>query len=270
MVELLEQNRMRRRWALAIVVSLAWATTGCDLPGQPKLADRPVPANQVVDFDPLFQKNCAGCHGANGTLGPAPPLNDAMFLSIVPDDELLNVISKGRPGTPMSAFAHQHGGPLNDAQTEALAKGLKTRWKSTIDPSTPLPPYIATEQTASIQSTQKSEDGAKPFARACAACHGEHGQGTKGAGAINDQTFLGLISDQALRRLIITGRPDLGMPNFADNKARGTDYQPLSPAEIDALVALLGAWRQAPAPVEPVARSESPSQNSIDSKGQNP
>ena len=43
---------------------------------------------------------------------------------------------------------------------------------------------------------------------------GAHGE--KRIGAINDPAFLALISDQALRRYAITGRPDLGMPDYAD------------------------------------------------------
>ena len=31
---------------------------------------------------------------------------------------------------------------------------------------------------------------------------------------MNEPDFLALVSDQALRRIIITGRPDLGMPNY--------------------------------------------------------
>ena len=52
------------------------------------------------------------------------------------------------------------------------------------------------------------------------------------------------ISDQALRRYVITGRPDLGMPDYATAKDRGEHYQPLSSAEIDDLVALLAQWRR--------------------------
>ena len=55
--------------------------------------------------------------------------------------------------------------------------------------------------------------------------------------------FLALISDQALRRIIITGRPDLGMPTYAENDGRPSDFQPLTSAEIDDLVALLADWR---------------------------
>ncbi len=90
--------------------------------------------------------------------------------------------------------------------------------------------------------------GAKVFARACASCHGPLGEGGEsgdaGAGAINDPAFLALITDQTLRRYAITGRPDLGMPDYADNSGRSHDYQPMTSAEIVDLVALLASWRQ--------------------------
>src|SRR5262249_57842209 len=78
-----------------VTVSLLLAA-GCDLPGRPSIADRPVPANQVKDFGALYATHCAGCHGADGKLGPAPPLNDPLFLAIVPNAELMRVIIEGR------------------------------------------------------------------------------------------------------------------------------------------------------------------------------
>jgi mono/diheme cytochrome c family protein len=86
--------------------------------------------------------------------------------------------------------------------------------------------------------------GKQVFARACAECHGENGKGEEGGvGPINDVDFLAIISDQALRRIIITGRPDLGMPNYAEDDGRPSDFKPLSETEIDELVALLASWR---------------------------
>jgi cytochrome c oxidase cbb3-type subunit 3 len=249
MLDFCKQRTALNCWLAA--ASLLCALAGCDLPGQPNPSDRPVDSDQIVNFDHLFRTNCAGCHGADGKLGPAPPLNDAIFLSIVPDDELLRVIAEGRPGTPMAAFAQEHGGELNEAQVKALAMGLKADWKSPVTVKDPLPPYLGA--ASNPPQTKNLAFGAKAFSRACAACHGNHGQGTTQAGAINDPAFLGLISDRALRRIIITGRPDLGMPNFADNEARGSEYQPLSSAEIDELVALLSAWRQGAPGAEPIA-----------------
>jgi cytochrome c oxidase cbb3-type subunit III len=55
--------------------------------------------------------------------------------------------------------------------------------------------------------------------------------------------FLALISDQAIRRTIICGRADLGMPNFAEDDGRSSDFQPLTSEEIENLVALIAHWR---------------------------
>ena len=104
---------------------LAILATGCHRSDETKAPDRPVPADQVLDFATLYGKNCAGCHGANGKLGPAPPLNDPIFLAIVPDEVVAEPGRRGRPGTPMPAFAQSRGGPLTDDQVKALAAGIK-------------------------------------------------------------------------------------------------------------------------------------------------
>ncbi len=244
-IRLNEERPARVSSALSrLCLLLLFLAAGCDLPGKPRLADKPVSANDVVDFDGLYRHNCAGCHGTDGKLGPAPPLNEAVFLSIVPDSVLLHVISKGRPGTPMPAFAVQQGGPLTDAQVRALAVGIKPRWGATVKSHDSAPPYSVTTGSGAGDKGR----GAKVFARACAPCHGPLGNGGEngdgGAGAINDPAFLALISDQALRRYAITGRPDLGMPNYADKTGRPHDYQPMTNAEIVDLGALLASWRQ--------------------------
>ena len=248
---------------------------GCNFPGKPNPADRPVPADQVLDFNLLYGKRCAGCHGADGNLGPAPPLNDPLFLAIVPDKELHRVITEGRfatPGvkSPMPAFAQQQGGTLTAPQVQALADGIKKRWKAAPPAPANLPSYLGAmtkppsqalpEKPANVAPAPLREDEPvrtavlmqesrlKLFTRACATCHGGQGQGGKHGdqtiGAINNQAFLALISDQALRRIIITGRPDLGMPAYDGKQGRPSDFQPLTSAEIDQLVILLAQWRQ--------------------------
>ena len=58
--------------------------TGCDrLPGKPTPEERWRPATEVTDFSQLYAVNCAGCHGADGRLGAARPLNDPLYLALV-------------------------------------------------------------------------------------------------------------------------------------------------------------------------------------------
>src|SRR5262249_2194972 len=111
----------------------------------------------------------------------------------------------------------------------------------------PVPPGPdAPPKPEAVQSGAK-RDGATTFARACAVCHGDNGRGVPNGGrpanVPNHRVFLAVISDQALRRYVITGRPDLGMPDYAGPRPRQPDFRPLTPEEVNDLVALLASWR---------------------------
>ena len=137
----------------------------------------------------------------------------------------------------MPAFARDRGGPLTGQQVEAVVRGIKARWGGAPPKETP-PPYLAPKATGD------KERGAKLFDLACSACHGDDGRGGERAGAVHDRAFLALISDQALRRIIITGRRDLGMPAWSNDEWRSPKFQPLTSGQIDDLVALLADWRR--------------------------
>ena len=230
---------------------------GCndDFPGKPKPADRPLPQNEITDFATLFAQNCTGCHGKNGTQGPAPPLNDALFLSLIPDETLLSVIRDGRPGTPMPAFAVEQGGTLTAEQIQIIAKGVKTELpaaesddgQATYAAATFTRPDLLPSNSLRLEASVSAQASAL-FERACSECHGPNGAGGEtgyaSGGAINDRAFLALISDQALRRIIITGRHDLGMPNYAQTDGRPDDFEPLTSHDVDELVSLLASWRR--------------------------
>ena len=205
------------------------------------------PHETSASFEALFKQNCSGCHGREGKLGPAPPLNDSLFLAIVPAETLLETITNGRPGTPMPAFDRRHGGQLTTDQIQILAAGLKPRWEGKSPPVENVPSYLA-EAAPAASSAGNLERGSTLFANACANCHGANGTGTGEGelpGAINDPDFLALISNQTLRRIIITGRHDLGMPNFSGTDGRDANFKPLTPADVADLVALLAHWRSA-------------------------
>jgi cytochrome c oxidase cbb3-type subunit 3/ubiquinol-cytochrome c reductase cytochrome c subunit len=226
---------------LILLALLSGYTGGCgNAPGKPLPPSEPDRPSEVKDFGTLYGTHCAGCHGADGTLGPAPPLNDPLFLRSAPDTELLMVITNGRPGTPMPPFARSNGGPLTATQVKILADGLKTTWGKPGGPAD-VPEY-ASRQPADVSRGQAL------FSRACAGCHGERGQGGtfdgRYVGAINVPAFLALSSDQVLRRYVITGRPDLGMPDYAGKEGRPPDFRPLSSQDVTDLTALLASWRQ--------------------------
>jgi mono/diheme cytochrome c family protein len=216
---------------------------GCEEPwGKPRYEDRPLRPSEVVDFEPLFQTHCAGCHGADGRLGPAPPLNDQVFLAIVPDEVLHDVITQGRAGSLMPAFAASHGGSLTEKQVSALAAGIRQKWQTPASRDFSSAPTYLASQLASEALAEAAQKGEAIFAKTCATCHGGDGRGGD-AGAIRDPDFLALTSDQALRRLIITGRPDLGMPDFRGLAKLAGRPQPLTDEEVTSLAALLASWR---------------------------
>ena len=273
----LGDSRRRLRHAPLWVLAAALLLPGCEPPGRPDPADRPLRPEQVRSFARLFGTRCAGCHGAEGLLGAAPPLNDPLFRSAVSEEELAEVIRLGRKGALMPSFGIGHGA-LTDAQiklliyeikgvpyrvssqsnevtgpgdftVEVAADGQAPQWGTVPKRPDDLPP-LASSSTESGDAQR----GLEVFAQACARCHGEQGQGSDrpdGPGAINNRALLSLLSDQVLRRLIITGRPDLGMPDYAGKDGRPENFRPLTAAQVADLVALLASWRETGATAQP-------------------
>jgi cytochrome c oxidase cbb3-type subunit 3/ubiquinol-cytochrome c reductase cytochrome c subunit len=228
--------------APAIAILMALALAGCDsLPGKPKASDQVPLPSQVMAFGALYGSNCAACHGADGRLGASRPLNDPVYLALVPRAELRKVIARGVPGTLQPAFALNEGGTLTDAQIDALVGGVMDTWgKAAPVKAADLPAYAA----AAGDATR----GRAVYASACAGCHGPEGKGGPKGGAVADASYLALVSDQYLRTTVIAGRTDLGMPDW-----RGyTPGPPLTPQQISDVVAWLIAQRR-PVPGRPVS-----------------
>jgi mono/diheme cytochrome c family protein len=235
----------QRRGYLLICLGLLLSTTGC---GKPDPKQRFVRPEDVEEFPELFAQNCQGCHGPNGSKGPAPPLNDPLFLAIVPDAELHRVIGEGRKGTLMPAFAQDKGGTLTAKQVDILAAGIRGRWGEDSVTRVPKPPPYLLADAVRAGSSKKGDpaQGAMVFEIACVYCHGAEGKGGKDTrGAVNDPNFLALISEQALRRIVITGRADFGMPDYADEGGRDPKFKPLTAQEVADVTALLVSWKQA-------------------------
>ena len=219
---------------VAATIVMALGAAGCDtLPGKPKAADRNPLPSQVMGFAALYGSNCAACHGAEGRLGASRPLNDPLYLALIPRERLRRVVADGIPGTLQPAFGSSAGGTLTDAQIDALVGGIVDRWgKAAPGKAAALPPYAAAGGDAAR--------GRAVYATACAGCHGPDGKGGPKGGAVADASYLALVSDQYLRTTVIAGRIDLGMPDW-----RGyTPGQPLTERQISDVVAWLVAQRR--------------------------
>ena len=225
---------------VVIGVVALFAVSGCDsLPGKPSPAEREPLPSEVLTFGALYSQNCAGCHGANGRLGAARPLNDPVYLALVPRERLRHVIAAGVRGTAQPAFGSSAGGPLTDAQIEVLIDGMNNRWGAggRALPAD-LPPYDAGPTRPGDRGA--AGRGRLVYAAACAACHGEDGRGGAKGGAISDPSYLALVSDQHVRTTVLAGRSDLGMPDWRGGQAA----RPLTPREVSDVVAWIIAHRK--------------------------
>ena len=216
---------------------LLLAAVGCDLPGRPDPAARPVRPSDVRDARLLYAENCAGCHGDERGPGAAVALADPVYLAIVDDATLLRVTAEGIEGTLMPAFAQRAGGPLTDEQVTLLVADIRRRWSrpDALGGATP-PPYAATPAHLGPTPDMQAR-GAKVYATWCASCHGPGGRG----GSIVDGSYLGLVSDQSVRTAVIVGRPRLGMPDWRAL----VPGRPMSAQDTDDVVAWLVAQRPA-------------------------
>jgi cytochrome c oxidase cbb3-type subunit 3 len=215
---------------------------GCDrLPGKPTLEERWKPGMEIMDFSQLYAQNCSACHGADGRLGAARPLNDPLYLALVSRLTLRAAIARGMPGTSAPAFGEQSGGSLTEKQIDLLVEGMRSRWgKPENFQNVAFPPYSLQDAILKGANPVDQQRGAVAYRTYCAQCHGADGNGGTKGGSVIDPAYLALVSDQALRSAVIVGRPDLGMPDWRAY----VPGRPMSPQEISDVVAWLASHRQ--------------------------
>lgn len=75
----------------------------------------------------LFALTCAACHGAEGRGGlTAPTLNAKEFLQFATDDQITSLTATGVPGSEMSPYSLDFGGPFTQEQIVALTTYLRS------------------------------------------------------------------------------------------------------------------------------------------------
>jgi mono/diheme cytochrome c family protein len=214
---------------LIALISLIGATA-C---GVPTVHSPVVSPDNILDFNYLYARNCGGCHGFNGRGGPAIGLGDPVYLAIADDATIRRVTDDGVPGTSMPAFAKRSGGMLTDDQIAVIVSGIRSRWsKPNILRNSATPPYAATVPGDATR-------GEAVYVTYCSSCHGTNGRGATRASSVVDGSFLGLISDQGLRTVVIVGRPDLGAPDWRGD----LPGKPMSDQDVSDVVAWLAAQR---------------------------
>jgi mono/diheme cytochrome c family protein len=181
----------------------------------------------------LYAENCAGCHGSEGRGGAAIALADPVYLAIADDASIRKVVANGAKGTSMPAFAQRAGGMLTNKQIDLLTSEMRTRWSRPDTLNRVNPPTYASNSAGTVRQ------GEVAYGTYCASCHGTQGQGGPKGSAITNDSFLALISDQGLRTIVITGRPELGAPDWRGN----LPGKPMSDQEITDVVAWMASHR---------------------------
>lgn len=175
----------------------------------------------------LYARFCALCHGESGegyAADNATRLAGQQLLRTATDELLRTAIARGRLDTAMAAYGREHGGPLEDAQIDALVAFMRT-WQRG-------PPIDVGDAPAGGDA----ERGARLWSVRCAGCHGTLGEGAS-AQSLSAATFLSTASDGFLRYAIVHGREGTPMPAFGDE---------LEAAQIEDLVAFLRRMEEEP------------------------
>lgn len=112
----------------------------------PPPAPTPPPAANTqpgIDGKALYERYCDFCHGKEGqgyAADEAPALANDVFLSIATDAYIHDAILKGRPGTTMSAWGKQKGGPLDGKDADAIVSYVRAWQKQAPVALTPREP----------------------------------------------------------------------------------------------------------------------------------
>jgi mono/diheme cytochrome c family protein len=193
----------------------------------------------------LFAENCAVCHGSDGQ-GRVGATLSKDWPSLRPDLLVKSTIENGVPGSPMPPWSQAKGGPLTQAEIDAIVAYILT-WESggpaSIPPTATAFPRPVLTAVPNVEGDPNN--GAVLFDKNCAVCHGPEGKGRVGANL--SKNWSAIRPDLSLKSTIANGIPGSVMPAWSQAKGG-----PLAEAEINDLVAfLLALSASSPAPETP-------------------
>lgn len=125
----------------------------------------------------LYIKNCALCHGIDGTGRIGANLEN--FPAIDVGAVLAVTIAEGIEGTVMPAWGRANGGPLSEQDIADISVYMQGAFSGS-DPIAPAPIYSAPAIDPLPDIDGDPSAGALVFQSDCVACHGDKGQGRFG------------------------------------------------------------------------------------------
>ncbi|MEA2000679.1 MAG: cytochrome c [Actinomycetota bacterium] len=112
---------------LMVIMVLAFPIYRIVEPGRRADAAESRATELAMQGDSLFALTCAACHGVEGLGGlDAPTLNAKEFLQFATDEQIESLIATGIPGSDMSPYSLDFGGPFTQEQIVALTTYLRS------------------------------------------------------------------------------------------------------------------------------------------------
>lgn len=187
-----------------------------------------------TDGATIFGTFCAACHGPSGEgmrypgMSAFPAIGNPDFQRLVSDDFITQTVRRGRPGRRMPAWGEKEGG-LRPEEVDAVVSYVRSLGVP-FEGDSRQPRWVTGDASA----------GKLLFARNCALCHGDNGEGKEGP-ALNNPVLLHAATDTYLTETIRVGRRNTTMGGFGEGS---TVRQALTPAEIESIVAFIRTWEE--------------------------
>src|SRR5512145_3248267 len=99
----MQNSKMQMRYRLAFGFAWVAAFAFCILHFALPANAQHETASDIEDGGRVFRQSCANCHGPDGNEIPGIDLGRGVFKAAKTDEDLVAVIRKGVPGTPMPA-----------------------------------------------------------------------------------------------------------------------------------------------------------------------
>ncbi len=198
---------------------------------------------------PLFDKNCAVCHGNRGQ-GRVGATLAKDFPAIRVEAFVKDVVTNGVSGSVMPAWGIAKGGPLSDAEIDDIAAYVRSL-AGPVAPTAPVGPTVTRGLLPTLAPTFPPGDvtrGNKVYTDNCVVCHGERGEGR--IGATLQKEWSGIDPEKFLDATIARGVQGSRMPAWA--KSNGG---PLTEQEIADAAAYIRTLKKPGAPAPTTAPS---------------